>query len=197
MRTVLPAMLVTVLCSCEKSTKLLTTEELVDSKIENVIPARYLDTLRKLGLHANRGINPPNIEGNYFIRPHLLDAGNVPGDEHGRRFADAQAIFSTQSNKDFAVNFTGSNFVSRYDTSLATVIAGQGNDFTVYGKVKAVNGEHYAIFGVVISGTRLGSDLRDLRIGIINIDDSHGGGQFIKEGQGRVGYDADDVTHKE
>lgn len=183
--------------ACGSSSDLPATEDIVNKKIENIIPRQYLDTLARLGLTANKGINPPNVEGLYFVRPHLLDAGNVPGDEPGRRFPDVELRLSAQRNPDFSIVFTGSNFVSKSDTSMATVIAGQGNDFTVYAKLKATDGDAYAIFGIVISGTRIGETLRDLRIGVINIDDRHGGGRFIRQGQGRVGYDADDVTARE
>ncbi|MEI3800731.1 MULTISPECIES: hypothetical protein [unclassified Chitinophaga] len=184
-------------CSKDEKAKGPSNEEILTKKIADIIPQKYLDTLKLLGLNVHEGVNPPNVEGTYKIAPHKLDSSNVPGDRPGSYFSDALVTFSEQSTTDYSIKLTGKNFLSYADTSIATAISGSGNNFTVYGKVKAVNGTYSAVFALVFTGTKEGNDLKNVRVAIINIDNSRGGsGIFIQEGTGRIGFDEDGTSPK-
>lgn len=192
-KSVLGLALIALSCfsSCKKD---LTDEEILKGKIEDIIPQQYLDTLEILGLTINSGTTPPNVEGIYFISQTILKASNIPGDfAPGHQFADGRLKVINQSS-DFTVDLFGKNFLSTNDTSILTAISGSGNNFTIYGKVKAVSGSNSAIFGIIISGEKDGVNINDLSYGLINIDDTNGGGVFIQEGQARLVFDNDFVS---
>lgn len=188
-----------VLFSCSKDDKAKgpSNEEILTKKIADIIPQKYLDTLKILGLDVHQGVTPPNVEGTYHIAPNKLDTSNVPNDVPGTYFSNATVTFSAQSSTDFSIHLIGKNFLSDADTSIATAISGSGNDFTVYGKVKSVRNNHSAIFALIFTGTKEGANLKNVRVGIINVDNSQGGtGIFINEGLGRIAFDEDHVSEK-
>jgi len=188
----------TLLFSCSKKDgdKGPSDEDILHKKVEDIIPQKYLDTLQRLKLNINGGVTPPNVEGTYSVRPCILDTSNVDTDSPGTLFHPGIVHFSGQNNKDFSIKLIGEHFVSLSDTSIVTAISGSGNDFTVYGKIKSVNGSKSAIMALIITATKDGDNLRNFKIGIINIDNSNGAGVFIPEGKGRVAHDEDFVSEK-
>lgn len=160
-------------------------------KINDIIPAKYLDTLIRLGITIHSGTTPPNVEGIYDISPVKSKASNVPGDVIGSYFANARVKFYEQNNSDFGIRLLGKYILNLNDSSLNTAISGSGNSFTVYGKVRTYSGANTAVFGVVFSGELDGSTIKNVEWGLINIDDSQGNGVFIREGQARLQFDID------
>lgn len=188
-----------VLLSCEKSDEayeLPVDNTTVNQKIAAIVPTQYLDTLSRLGLSTNPGNTPPNLEGTYFINPHTLESSNVPGDRPGYQLLDARVTFSKQNNKNHSIRLIGESLISTRDTSIETTISGSGNKFTVYGKVKSSRGPFYVITAIILTGEKDGNNIKNFRLGIINIDDSKGGELFIREGQGRVGFDRDMISER-
>ncbi|MGF6848846.1 hypothetical protein QFZ51_004081 [Chitinophaga sp. W3I9] len=188
-----------VLFSCSKDDKAKgpSNEEILTKKIADIIPQKYLDTLKLMGLDIHQGVNPPNVEGSYKIAPHKLDTSNIAGDRPGTYFRDGLVSLSEQSTTDYSIKLIGKNFISYADTSIATAVSGSGNNFTVYGKVKATIGTYSAVFALIFTGTKEGQDLKNVRVAIINVDNSLGGtGIFIPEGSGRIGYDEDGTSPK-
>ena len=189
--TLLLAILCITICisisSCKKDAL-----EKQQQRIDEIIPAKYLDTLKKLGATINTGIKPPNIEGIYYLNPAKLKASNIPGSVVGSIFGSVKIKFSSQNNDDFSIQYI-SNQGSVSDTSQFTAISGSGNKFTVYGRTKATTtyNSDYAFFSIVFSGEKDGSTIKNLEWSFINSDDSHGGSTFIEEGQSRVIYDGD------
>lgn len=192
-----PFALIILMASCGKDDKQVSNEEILTQKIKDIIPQKYLDTLKKLGLNINFGTQPPQIGGAYAIQYHTLDTSNFNDNfKPGHHFSDAIVRFYDQSSSDYGIKLIGANFLRERDTSIATAISGQGNNFTVYGKVKStVSSGKYAIVAIIISGTKDGDNIRNFRMGLINIDNSQGGsGNFIDEGQGRVTFDSDLIS---
>lgn len=183
-------------CSKDNDSKGPSDEDILNRKIEDIIPQKYLDTLKILGLEINTGVHPPNVEGDYSVRPNILDTSNIPGDLPGTLFSPSTVHLSEQSSKDFSIKLIAEHFIGVSDTSIVTAISGSGNDFTVYGKVKSVASGSSAIIAMIITATKEGDNLKNFKIGIINIDNSNGGTVFIKEGQGRLVYDQDFISEK-
>jgi hypothetical protein len=142
------------------------------------------------------GVTPPNVEGTYKIRPYILDTSNIASDRPGTAFLDAVLHLSEQHTSDYSIKLIGEYFISQRDTSVVTAISGSGNNFTVYGKVKTYYGSHSAIFAMIMTATKEGDNLKNFKIGIINIDNSNGGGLFIAQGQGRIAHDKDGISEK-
>jgi len=182
--------------SCDKDGNAIDDEKIQTERIEDIIPKQYLDTLAKLNFKINKGVKPPILKGRYAIQPHKLDTSNIASDVPGYVFSDAIVSLYGQNNEDFSIKLLGENFLNLRDTSISTAISGSGNDFTIYGKVKSNNGQAYAITAILISGTLEGENLKNLQTGIIMIDDSHGAGVFIKNGQARVAFDSDFISEK-
>lgn len=183
------------LVSCKKTKDIAPTpEEILTKKISDILPQKYVDTLTKLGLNVNNGTTPPNIVGAYIAKPFKLKESNIEGDVPGMNFTDGYVKFFDQSTTDFGIKLVGKNLLNLADTSVTTAISGSGNNFTVYGKVKSTYGSNYAYFAILLSGVKEGNTIKNLNMGILNIDNQHGGSIFIAEGQGRVAYDTDLVS---
>ena len=179
-------LLSTVIISCKKE-----NIESQEKKIADIIPAKYIDTLKRLGITIYEGTTPPNVEGIYDVSPVKSKASNIPGDVIGMYFANTKVKFYEQNNSDFGIRLLAKNILSFRDSSLSTAISGSGNNFTVYGKVRTYSGPNTAVFAVVFSGEMYGTSIKNVEWGLINVDDSQGNGEFIKEGQARLQYDID------
>lgn len=168
-------------------------EELV-KKIADIIPKEYQDTLTRLGIALNLETSPPSLEGGaYLFAPQVLFKSNRKTDLPNMKFNDSRVKFFGQDN-DGNIKLIGKYLLNTADTSIVTAISGKGNDFTVYGKVKSVSGSNSAVFAIVISGTKDGTVLKDIRMGLINIDNTRGGNSFIKQGEARVVFDTDKIS---
>ena len=179
--------------SCKKNETIVppSNEVILQQKIDEIIPQKYLDTLRNLGLTIHKETNPINIEGIYTISPTQLRATNRFGDVIGSIGFVSKIKLFAQSSTNFGISLLGKDFINTNDTSIATAISGSGNDFTIYGKMKSVSGTKSAIFAIVLSGTKDGTTLRNVEFGLINIDNSNGAGVFIEEGEARIWFDND------
>lgn len=190
------ALCVLMFFACKKDTdevvETIKKEELV-KKINDIIPKQYQDTLTKLGISLNLDVDPPNMEGAFSFKPVKLLKSNRPEDPASFTFSDVTIKFLSQ-DKDNNIKLIGRKLLNDADTSIVTAISGKGNDFTIYGKVKSVGGSNSAIFGIIISGTKDGNLLRNIRYGLINIDNKNGGTRFIRQGEARVIFDADLVS---
>lgn len=175
-----------------------TDEEILTKRIEDIIPGKYLDSLEKLGLAIHVGTQPPQVEGSYAIKPHILDTSDIASDYEGYRFSDATVHLSNQSTTDFSIKLLAEDYLKDFDSSLVTAISGHDNYFTVYGKVKATAAGTgaYAIVAIIISGEKDGDNLKNIRTGLINIDASQADGSFIPEGKGRIAYDSDFISER-
>ncbi len=182
--------------ACKKDNKevveAIRKEDLV-KKINDIIPKQYQDTLTKLGISLSLDVTPPNMEGAFGIKPVRLLKSNRPEDGANLVFTDVTVKFLSQ-DKDNNIKLIGRKFLTDADTSIVTAISGKGNDFTIYGKVKSVSGANSAIFGIIISGTKDGTLLRNVRYGLINIDNKNGGTRFIRQGEARAVFDTDLVS---
>ncbi|RZL50078.1 MAG: hypothetical protein EOP00_05900 [Pedobacter sp.] len=172
--------------------------ETLNKKIQDIIPAQYLDSLKKLGLTINTGVDPINVEGYYDIKPMILKNTNIKGDfVLGHRFTDSRVkLFSQSDNLD--IKLIGRGFLSENDTSIVTAISGTGKDFTIYGKVKSSRNGKEAIAALIISGTMENNTIKNMNYGLISISNKNGlnDRNFLQEGQGRLIYESDFLSVK-
>jgi len=183
--------------ACSKSDDINPSDEdLLNKKIEDIIPPQYVDSLTKLGFAINKGTTPPNIDGAYLFKPFTIKSSNIPNDSYAPGYVlnDGMIKLYEQSASDFSIKMLGKNFIGAADTSVVTAISGSGNKFTVYGKVKAYRNGGYSFYAFLMSGEKEGSNIKNGIAGIINIDDSHSGPGTIAQGQGRVAFDGDYIS---
>ena len=197
--TYLLAAIIVTISSCSKNDNVvdeINKVEIQKKQIQDVIPAQYLDSLKKLGLVINTGLNPVNVEGYYAINPLILQSTNITKDfPIGYRFTDARLSLSSQ-DANFGIKLLGRGFLATSDTSIVTAISGAGNDFTIYGKVKSQRNTKVAEFAIIISGTMDNKIIKNFRYGLICISNKNPSTDvdFIKEGQGRVVVESDAIS---
>ena len=180
------------IASCKKEQS---AEEIQNKRISDIIPQKYLDSLIRLGVTIHEGTTPPIVNGIYIANPTVLLASNVIGDVIGNTFADVKVKLTDQNNADFGIKLFGKKLLGENDTSITTAISGSGNNFTVYGKVKAnANATNFAIFAIIISGTISADGIVNYQDALINIDNSNGATFFIPEGNGRLIKDGNNLA---
>jgi hypothetical protein len=186
--------LTTFFYACKKENRENNLVQVQQQQINQVLPQKYIDTLKNLGLTLHDGTNPPIINGIYILSPLKLKASNIPTDFIGKVFSDAKLKILNQNNTNFSLEILGKDFLASKDTSIISAISGEGNNFTLYGKIKANYGANYAIFALVISGTLDATKLKNVEYGLINIDNTNGNSSFISEGQTRIIYEVDSIS---
>ena len=178
-------------CKKEKADEL-SSQEIFNKKISDIIPKQYQDSLIKMGIVINQEVNPPILNGAFLLQKLKLASSNIPSDKPTKTFNNVQIKFFGQDSEN-NIKFISIQSDSP-DSSLVSAISGSGNKFTVYGKRKSMIGANSAIFGIIYSGEIENNVIKNLRYGLINIDNSEGGTAFIKQGQGRVIRDDDMVS---
>lgn len=182
------AALMIFLSSCKKE-KEKTVEEIVDEKIENVIPQKYIDTIVNLGMVVYEGKNPPNVNGIYLMNDLTLKNANT-GETPGKTFLEEKIKLSNQNNSTFNIDaITNSN--GTIGTSEKTIVTGEGNNFTIWGNFQSKFENDEAVFAKIISGTISEEGIVNLKYCIINVNYiKNVDNKFLTEGKGRFIEDA-------
>jgi hypothetical protein len=161
------------------------------SKINSVVPEEALRIVRGLGMDTYTGDTPPDITGTYLMSPNVLLRSNIVNDAPSNSpFANYTINFTNFNASNSSISFTGTASGER-DTSNSAVIAGSGNDFSVYGQSTTVIGTNSVVLGVIYSGTLENGKIKNLKRAIIVIDDSKGGPDLLKNENARVFHDGD------
>lgn len=183
---------------CKKDDKSAQKEEIQEKKIQEIIPGNYLNVLKEMGMPIHEGINPPDITGIYHISPIMLLKTNITSAgeyEVGHRFADGRYSFSSLNKNDFTLKVASKQGPGNSESTIAA-ISGSGSHFTVYAMEISTSGTNSAIFAYLYSGILEGSSIKDFKMAFINVDNSNGGIQFIKEGEARITHDEDGISER-
>lgn len=166
----------------------------VQSKINKTIPEEYLQIVRGLGMVTHHGDTPPDITGTYYMNPNLLLRSNTPNDPPSNSaFVNYTIKFFNQNSSNYNISFSGSAS-GESDESNSAVIAGSGDDFTVYAQSTTTIGANSVVLGVIYSGTLENGKVKNMMRAIIVIDDSKGGPNLLKKGNARVFHDGDKIS---
>lgn len=165
----------------------------IQERIALVVPPQNQDILKGLGITPVSGTNTPVIAGSYRIQTMTLQASTQSGgNQTGHVFPDAGIRFFDQVSENVkieAVRFIGEEF-----SATNAIITGNGNNFTVYAKGTAKTASNTAVFDIIISGTKDGNNLRNLKIAYINTNNSSGGNSFIPQGTAQLVTDGGSVS---
>ncbi|TAE35626.1 MAG: hypothetical protein EAZ70_12830 [Runella slithyformis] len=127
--------------------------------VQKVAPQATIDALRKLGMTINEGTVPPNVTGIFLESPTILFA-TYTGDTYsvGHKVADYTYKFFEPSadNMTIKVSYKASN--SDNATGLGSVVAGNGNKFTIFSELTNTNG---VVYINVISGEMTSTGIKD------------------------------------
>lgn len=186
--TLLILVLALAFTSCKDDDK---DPNVVQAKINKAVPESYLQIVRGLGMDTNSGDTPPDISGTYLMSPNVLLRSNIPNDAPSNtQFVNYSITFSNQNSANFSISFSGRSS-GETDSSSSAVIAGSGNDFSVYGQSTTVVGSNSLVLGVIYSGTIENGKIKNLKRAIIVLDDSKGGLNLLKNENSRVFQDGD------
>lgn len=163
--------------------------DLLNKKIEAIIPADVLSEAKKLGMPIYGGITPPNIEGKYLADDQTMKKSNFENDDPpGTKYGDEVLTISAQNNDNFNVALKSES--GSYSNTFSMVISGSGDSFTLYAPIELqVNDKTWVTAVLMYSGKLKDGELHDLHNGTFITDKSY-------LGLGQVYYEADGVAKK-
>src|SRR6185312_11614274 len=127
------AMALLTVSSCKKNHE--DNNDSVIAQIQAILPQRYIDSLKAHGFIVNDGKTPPVIANIYDFEP-INDYDNSHVFAVGGSAITAKIKIANQVGNNASVYIKSWVGVGIADTSLAQIIAGTGNDFTVYAQAK-------------------------------------------------------------
>ncbi len=151
------------LFSCKKNKEETPSDPIV-TQIQNILPQKFIDSLKKHGIVVNEGSTPPTINGIYIIEP-INDYDNSFNFSPGDAADDARIKISNQSGSTAAVYIKSDGDI---DTSTAQIIAGSGNDFTVYAQAKG--GTPVYTYDYVMTGTYSATGIVNIKFSFVMVD---------------------------
>lgn len=168
-----------------------------DERLESVVPEEIIE---ELGDHMPiySGVNPPNVEGAYYIDPFVAvyceDYGNG-GYEPGTQVLSSTIRFSNQNKNYNTLDFeevTGGST----DEGKGAFISGSGDNFTAFFNTVGQYGDGVTTYktALVISGTKTNSGIKDLYYSFIMVEKNDPEGILMKEGVFRVFKDEDGLS---
>ncbi|MBR2359577.1 MAG: fimbrillin family protein [Bacteroidaceae bacterium] len=165
-----------------------------DERIGQVIPD---DIRQKMEAYIPiyDGVNPPNVEGCYYISPfeavYCEDGGFDPGDlvEDSYINLTSQSKDNTIDMEEFAPN-SGS-----YSIGEGAFICGEGDNFTIFFNTEGISLDIYNRTALLISGTKSTDGIKNLKYAFVMVekgDDPEN--VLMEEGIFRVFQDQDGIS---
>jgi hypothetical protein len=111
--------------------------------VQKVAPQATIDALRKLGMTINEGTVPPNVTGIFLESPTILMA-TYAGDTKvvGDKVVDYTYKFFEPSSDNTTIKVSYKSSVGDA-TGLGSVVAGNGNFFTIFSELTSTSGNVY------------------------------------------------------
>jgi hypothetical protein len=166
--------------------------------INDFISEDIFDILDSLGMPINTGGNPANIEGTYLISPMVLIESNRTFDDIGKTYADKTFTFFDQNNDNLTLT-TALTQGGGVGEGLGSFIVGNGNNFSVFVRIKKLNQEHNdsTLTTQIFSGTITSDGITDLYNALVMLDDyGDPNDRYIAIGDARVFYDEDGFSER-
>jgi hypothetical protein len=172
--------------SCDDTT---TTNEL-SAEIKNIVPDATLTKITDLGMPIFKGNAPTNLVNYFKASPFVLKASNRSSDNIGSTYSDYVFYLHNQDNAKLSITLDYQNGPEA-GTGLGGFISGNGNDFSVFVKVRSTNSSSgYADMIHIISGTMTSTGIKNMYFANFMLD-NFGNSGWIANGEGRILYDSD------
>jgi hypothetical protein len=180
------------LASCSKDKD---KEDELSKDIQNFVPDETLDQIIEMGMVINKGVDPPDMEGEYLASPYELTATTVADDYSlGTIFADYYFRLYDQDNDDLTIKLDYYNG-GEQGSGLGGFISGNGKEFSVFIEVESEYNGYEATLLHVISGTMGKDGIEDFYFTNYMLDNNgNEGGVWIENDEGRVLIDSDGDT---
>ena len=177
--------------------KSITLKGHTETRIDQVIPP---DIREKLEEHITiyDGVNPPNVEGEYVIKPCELSYDSGFNIEPGYVFADCFIKFYNQDSHKNTIDYQEKQSSSE-TVGEGAFISGEGNNFSIFFNTKGISYfDDYNVYtkeALVISGTKTADGIKNLEYAFIMVDKSDDSQSFIMPvGDFRAIKDGDDLA---
>jgi hypothetical protein len=180
------SVLTLVLTSCKKE------DDELSKDIQNFVSDEVLEQIMDMGMVINKGIDPPDMEGEYLASPYELIGTTVADDwDLGTIFADYYFRLYDQDNEDLTIKLDYYNG-GEEGSGLGGFIAGNGKKFSVFIEVESEYSGYEATLLHVISGTMGDDGIEDFYFTNYMLDNNDNeGGVWIENDEGRVLIDSD------
>lgn len=165
-------------------------------KIQQIVPADLLSTMKTQGMPINEGTTPPNIEGIFASSPHTL-AATYAGDfdKVGDKYADFIVKFSGQNSTDGSVNIDIKNG-GAVSTGIGGFVSGSGNKFSLFAQIDLRDGTATAKQLRVFSGEITSTGIRDFYATVLLTEKKDPNNRLIEVGKMRIIKDGDGLASK-
>lgn len=132
--------------------------------LAEIVPQAYLEEAKKMGFPIHLGGNPPDISGTYRFAPWRHDT-----DEDYINQSGFAATFSNQTATSIDVSYEG--YYEGFENCKPWIM-GSHNNFTVcrYVRMDACGANFRFNYMQLISGTKDGNVLRNIKIATIGLD---------------------------
>lgn len=156
-------------------------------QIDSILPPAFNDSLKAHNFPLNSGNTPPTINGIYLFEA-INDYDNSSTFSVGEAADDSKFKIANQHGTSADVYIKGSVTTTSVDTSSAQIIAGTGNDFTIY--ARSHGGSPVYTYDYVVTGSYSTAGIKDFKLAFVVIDD--GGNSYIAStGTVRIFHDKD------
>lgn len=169
-----------------------------EERMEVVVPS---DILVKLDdyIPIYNGVNPPNIEGTYYIDPFVTvyceDQGNG-GFNPGDLMYSHTITFSNQNTKKNTLDYYGISDSGGWEEGDGAFISGSGNNFTAFFNTIGETEGIYTKEALVISGTKTSSGIKNLHYAFVMVEKGYDPEPtLMSEGVFRVFKDEDGMSY--
>jgi hypothetical protein len=181
------------LVSCAKDEKV--KEDELSEDILNFVPDETLQQIMDMGMVINKGVDPPDMEGEYLASPYEMIATTVADDYSlGTIFADYYFRLYDQDNDNLTIKLDYYNG-GEQGSGLGGFISGNGNEFSVFIEVNSEYSGYEATLLHLISGTMTDDGIKDFYFTNYMLDNNgNEGGVWIENDEGRVLIDSDGDT---
>lgn len=170
-----------------------------DTRLDNVVPSDIREELEEY-MPIYTGVNPPNIEGIYFMDPSVTvyceDEGNG-GYSPGTLVYSKYIRFSNQNTLYNTLDYEEKDEGGNTSVGKGAFISGSDNNFTAFFNVEGYDTESDIHFktAMVISGTKTLSGVEDLIYAFIMVEkDDDPNEELMDEGVFRVFKDQDGLA---
>lgn len=167
-----------------------------DDRIEKVIPADLREKIEAY-IPIYDGVNPPNIEGTFYIDPQILVASSREDDAIGSHYSSEYDRFYDQDmtkNVISLVRVQGGG--SEWAKGDGAFISGYGDNFTVYFDAEGANGDATFKTAYIISGTLTDGGISKIYTGFILKEKNDPNGRLVEVGTFRFFSDEDGMSVK-
>ncbi len=173
------------------------------TKLTDIVSQAYLDEAKEMGFIIHTGNNPPAISGKYKLAPWRFDGDNYSEPGTGTPVGNTNPTgftlqLSEQDGTAIVVKYIG--YYEGEKELSSSFILGSGNDFTICRHIQMVGGMG-ALFSFpyaqLISGTRDGENLRNIKMATIGLKSSSANEAGISvDGNISIRSDVDGISER-